>query len=46
MSEKTFTRRLGQLTMLVNNHPQKSELIEIMQQQMADDAYRTIQNPE
>ena len=37
MTKKTFERRLQQLTLLVENHPHKEELIAIMQEQIKDD---------
>jgi len=37
MTQKTFERRLQQLTTLVENHPHKDELIAIMQEQIKDD---------
>ena len=37
MNEQTFDRRLNQLVTLVNIHPHKDELLNIMKQQMAED---------
>ena len=37
MTEHTFNRRYNQLVTLLNNHPNKSELLNIMQQQLKDD---------
>ena len=37
MKERTFNRRLNQLVTLVNIHPHKEELLNIMQQQMEED---------
>ena len=37
MNEQTFDRRLKQLVTLVNIHPYKDELLNIMKQQMAED---------
>ena len=37
MTQKTFERRLQQLTTHVENHPHKDELIAIMQEQIKDD---------
>jgi len=37
MQKTTFERRLEQLTLLVENHPHKDELIAIMQEQVKDD---------
>lgn len=37
MSEHTFNRRYKQLVTLINIHPNKTELLNIMQQQLKDD---------
>ena len=37
MNERTFDRRYNQLVTLLNIHPNKTELLNIMQQQMKDD---------
>ena len=37
MTEHTFNRRYNQLVTLLNNHPNKLELLNIMQQQIKDD---------
>ena len=37
MKEHTFNRRYNQLVTLLNNHPDKLELLNIMQQQLKDD---------
>ena len=37
MTEHTFNRRYNQLVALLNNHPNKTELLNIMQQQIDDD---------
>ena len=37
MNERTFTRRLNQFVIILNNHKHKDELLNIMQQQIADD---------
>ena len=37
MTEHTFNRRYNQLVTLLNNHPDKLELLNIMQQQLKDD---------
>ena len=37
MNERTFDRRYNQLVTLINIHPNKTELLNIMQQQMKDD---------
>ena len=37
MNEQTFDRRLNQLVTLLNVHPHKDELLNIMQQQLAED---------
>ena len=40
MNEQTFNRRFNQLVTLVNIHPHKTELLNIMQQQIDDDVVR------
>ena len=40
MNEQTFNRRYDQLVTLVNIHPNKTELLNIMQQQIEDDTVR------
>ena len=40
MNEQTFNRRYNQLVTLVNIHPNKAELLNIMQQQIKDDTVR------
>ena len=40
MKEHTFNRRYNQLVTLLNIHPNKEELIYIMQQQIDDDIVR------
>ena len=37
MNERTFDRRYNQLVTLLNIHPNKTELLNIMQQQLKDD---------
>ena len=37
MNEYTYTKRLSQLVTLLNNHKYKTELLNIMQQQLVDD---------
>jgi len=37
MNEQTFNRRYNQLVTLINIHPNKTELLNIMQQQIDDD---------
>ena len=37
MNEHTFDRRYNQLVTLVNIHPHKTELLNIMQQQIKED---------
>ena len=37
MNERTFDRRYNQLVTLINIHPNKTELLNIMQQQIKDD---------
>ena len=38
MNEQTFNRRFNQLVTLVNIHPHKTELLNIMQQQVVDES--------
>jgi len=38
MNEQTFDRRYNQLVTLINIHPHKSELLNIMQQQVVDES--------
>ena len=38
MNEYTYKKRLSQLVTLVNNHKYKTELLNIMQQQLDDDS--------
>jgi len=40
MNEQTFDRRYNQLVTLINIHPHKTELLNIMQQQIDDDVVR------
>ena len=40
MTEQTLNRRFNQLVTLVNIHPHKTELLNIMQQQIEDDVAR------
>ena len=37
MKEHTFSRRFDQLVTLVNIHPNRDELLRIMQEQVTDD---------
>ena len=37
MKEQTFYRRLHQLVTLVDNHPNRKELLQIMTEQVLDD---------
>ena len=37
MKEQTFNRRFNQLVTLVNIHPNRDELLRIMQEQVTDD---------
>ena len=37
MNEHTFNRRFKQLVTLINIHPNKEELLNIMKQQMVED---------
>ena len=39
MNEQNFTRKLEQFVTELNNHPNKLELLNIMQQQVADDTF-------
>ena len=39
MNEQNFTRKLEQLVTELNNHPNKSELLHIMTEQVADDTF-------
>ena len=39
MNEQNFTRKLEQLVTELNNHPNKTELLNIMQQQVAEDTF-------
>ena len=39
MTEHTFNRRYNQLVTLINIHPDKTELLNIMQQQVAEDTF-------
>ena len=38
MNEQTFNRRYEQLVTLINIHPHKTELLNIMQQQLDEDS--------
>ena len=38
MNEQTFNRRFEQLVTLVQNHPHREELLQLMQKQVQDDA--------
>jgi hypothetical protein len=38
MTDTTFTVRLTQLIEQVNNHPNRDELIKLMEEQLLDDA--------
>ena len=38
MTEQTFDRRYDQLLTLINIHPYKTELLNIMQQQIEDES--------
>jgi hypothetical protein len=40
MKEQTFNRRLNQLVTLINIHPYKEELLNIMKQQMEEDCVK------
>ena len=37
MNEQTFNRRFNQLVTLINIHPNRDELLQIMAEQVADD---------
>ena len=37
MNEQTFNKRLNQLLTLVNIHPNRDELLQIMNEQVTDD---------
>ncbi len=37
MNEQNYTRKLKQFVIELNNHPYKSELLNIMTEQVADD---------
>jgi hypothetical protein len=37
MNEQTFTKRFNQLVTLVNIHPNRDELLQIMAEQVTDD---------
>ena len=37
MNEQTFNRRFNQLVTLVNIHPNRDELLRIMEEQVTDD---------
>ena len=37
MNEQTFNRRFNQLVTLINIHPNRDELLRIMEEQVADD---------
>ena len=37
MNEQTFSRRFDQLVTLINIHPNREELLRIMEEQVADD---------
>lgn len=39
MSEETFNRRLDQLIKEVMQHPHKDELLQLAQEQLADDTF-------
>lgn len=40
MNEQTFNRRFNQLVTLVNIHPHKDELLNIMSQQIEEDCVK------
>ena len=42
MSETTFNRRLDQLIREIIQHPHKNELLELAQEQLADDTFFTV----
>ncbi len=37
MNEQTFTRKLEQLVTILNFHPHREELLQLMEEQVADD---------
>lgn len=39
MNEQNFNRKLDQFVTEINNHPYKSELLNIMTEQVADDTF-------
>lgn len=39
MTEKTFNRRLAQLQEEIMQHPHKSELLKLAQEQLVDDTF-------
>ena len=39
MTERTFERRLEQLTLAVMQHPNKDELLQLVHEQLADDTF-------
>ena len=38
MNEQTFNKRFNQLVTLVNTHPHREELLQMMREQVQDDA--------
>ena len=38
MNDQTFNRRFEQLVALIENHPHREELLQLMQKQVIDDA--------
>ena len=38
MNEQTFNRRFEQLVTLIENHPHREELLQMMREQVQDDA--------
>jgi uncharacterized protein YecT (DUF1311 family) len=38
MNDQTFNRRYEQLVTLIENHPHRKELLQMMQEQVIDDA--------
>ena len=44
MNEQTFNRRFNQLVTLINIHPYREELLQIMTEQVADDTKSNIQS--
>jgi uncharacterized protein YecT (DUF1311 family) len=38
MNDQTFNRRYEQLVTLIKNHPHRKELLQMMQEQVIDDA--------